>query len=135
MVDMSAVYQNRGPLNAKMLRGEKVISFSLVGDNPAECIGAIDNSKKAAIYFPGWKCRYYVAKNVPSIIIETIRGESNTEVITIIHSTTHNQFHSTVGDYFVILLGGWVLMLGNTSRDILNLTHKKKYYIIKRRRR
>ena len=82
MVDMSAVYQNRGPLNAKMLRGEKVISFSLVGDNPAECIGAIDNSKKAAIYFPGWKCRYYVAKNVPSIIIETIRGESNTEVIT-----------------------------------------------------
>jgi len=83
MSDMSDVYEKRGPLNGKMMPGRKVISFSLWGDKPDNCIGAIDNARKASKYFPDWICRFYVSTTVPSLIVETLKNEKNTEVIII----------------------------------------------------
>jgi protein O-GlcNAc transferase len=47
----------------------KIISFSLWGDNPKYCIGAIKNAQLAQIIYPDWECWfYYPANNSPSVI-------------------------------------------------------------------
>jgi len=43
----------------------KIIAFSLWGSNPAYMVGAISNSKLAALYYPDWDCRIYVGSDVP----------------------------------------------------------------------
>jgi hypothetical protein len=45
----------------------KIISFSLWGDDKLYCQGAIENVKLAKIYYPDWKCRFYIAKDCPAI--------------------------------------------------------------------
>jgi hypothetical protein len=42
-----------------------IISFSLYGDRPIYCIGALANLKLAPTIYPGWKCRFYVDASVP----------------------------------------------------------------------
>lgn len=39
---------------------KKVISFSLWGEDPKYCVGAVKNAELAAIHYPGWECRFYV---------------------------------------------------------------------------
>lgn len=43
----------------------KVISFSLWGNDPKYCVGAIRNAELAASIYPDWVCRFYIAKDVP----------------------------------------------------------------------
>lgn len=47
---------------------KKVISFSLWGNDPKYCIGAIKNSELALKIYPGWDMWVYVGKSVPNDI-------------------------------------------------------------------
>jgi hypothetical protein len=38
---------------------KKIIAFSLWGEDPKYCIGALRNAELAAIHYPDWKCRFY----------------------------------------------------------------------------
>lgn len=59
----------------------KIISFSLWGDNPKYCIGAIKNASLAQEVYPGWICQFHVGDSVPKEIIEKLSSHTNTEVI------------------------------------------------------
>ena len=59
----------------------KVISFSLWGDNPTYTIGAIRNAELAKEIYSDWTCWYYVGTNTPTEIIEKLKSFDNTKVI------------------------------------------------------
>lgn len=46
---------------------QKVISFSLWGDDKLYCQGAIENVALAKIHYPDWRCRFYVEETCPAI--------------------------------------------------------------------
>ena len=46
----------------------KLITFSLFGDNPLYCVGAVENARLAKEIYPDWVARFYVAQDVPEII-------------------------------------------------------------------
>ena len=50
-----------------------IISFSLYGDNPMYLRGAIENIKLAKIYYPEWKCRFYIDDSIKQELIEEIK--------------------------------------------------------------
>lgn len=58
----------------------KIISFSLWGDNPKYCVGALKNAELASIIYPGWVCRFYVGKSTPLQYINKLTSFKNTEV-------------------------------------------------------
>jgi len=60
---------------------KKIISFSLWGNNPKYCVGAIKNSELREKYYPDWTCRFYVHKDVPNEYIESLRSADDTEVV------------------------------------------------------
>jgi len=59
----------------------KLISFSLWGNNPKYTVGAIRNAELAKAIYPGWRCRYYVANDVPLPIILTLQQHENVDII------------------------------------------------------
>lgn len=46
---------------------KKLISFSLWGDNPLYCNGAVKNVLEAKEIYPDWTCRFYVSTDCPVI--------------------------------------------------------------------
>lgn len=62
-------------------KDQKIISFSLWGDNPKYTIGAIKNAQLSPIIYPGWICRFYVAQTVPSDIIAQLLKYDHVEVV------------------------------------------------------
>lgn len=54
---------------------KKIISFSLWGDDPKYCIGAIKNAKLSKVIYPEWVSRFYVASNVDKYIIDELTKE------------------------------------------------------------
>ncbi len=71
---------------------KKVIAFSLWGDNPKYCVGAVKNAELAAIHYPDWICRFYIGTiseplaNVPigglfGKTIFLLKGMENVEVV------------------------------------------------------
>jgi len=58
----------------------KVIAFSLWGSDPKYCIGAIRNAELTRKIYPGWKCRFYVAEDVPQHIVNELKQHTD-EVI------------------------------------------------------
>ena len=63
------------------MKGKKIISFSLWGDNPKYTVGAIKNAELAPIIYPDWICRFYVAQTVQQAIIERLLQFNHVEVI------------------------------------------------------
>ena len=59
----------------------KIISFCLWGQDPKYVQGAIKNAELAKIIYPGWKCRFYVASSVPSIILSILSGYDHVEIV------------------------------------------------------
>lgn len=59
---------------------KKVISFSLWGDNPKYCVGAVRNAELAPSIYPDWTCRFYISKFVNKKTIDSIRN-LNCEII------------------------------------------------------
>ena len=58
----------------------KLITFSLFGDNPLYCVGAVENARLAKEIYPDWKARFYVAQDVPSMYLDAIE-EYDAEII------------------------------------------------------
>lgn len=60
---------------------KKVIAFSLWGDKPKYCIGAIRNAELAAQIYPGWVCQFHIAGDVPKEVVDKLSQFNNTEII------------------------------------------------------
>ncbi len=63
----------------------KIVSFSLWGDNPKYTIGAIRNAELVNEIYSGWKARFYIATSVPVSIIDRLSKTPNTELIVMDH--------------------------------------------------
>lgn len=51
-----------------------VVSFSLYGDKPIYCRGAIENAKLMPVVFPDWRMRVYHNSTVPGEILQSLRS-------------------------------------------------------------
>lgn len=58
----------------------KVISFSLWGNNRKYTFGSISNAELALEIYPDWTCRFYVDVNVPMSILDKLSTFSNTKI-------------------------------------------------------
>jgi hypothetical protein len=59
----------------------KIIAFSLWGNNPKYTIGAIRNAEIAKKIYPTWKCRFYVGKSVSEEIVSKLKEFDNVELV------------------------------------------------------
>lgn len=59
---------------------KRLISFSLWGNNPKYCVGAIKNAELVSKIYPDWICRFYVSKLVDKKIIENL-SNLNSEIV------------------------------------------------------
>lgn len=75
----------------------KVISYSLWGDNTKYTIGAIRNAELAQSIYPFWISRFYVGKSVPKDIIDNLLAIPNTETI---HIDQENNWTSMFWRFF-----------------------------------
>ena len=60
---------------------KKIISYSLWGDNPKYCVGAIKNAEMRDRFYPDWIARFYVHKSVDQKYINKLRSTEGVEVI------------------------------------------------------
>ena len=60
---------------------KKLIAFSLWGDNPKYCIGAIKNAHLTNEIYSGWTSRFYCGKSVTEDVLNQLREVDNCEVI------------------------------------------------------
>lgn len=75
-------------------RQSKLICFSLWGNSPKYCIGAIKNVELAQQIYPDWTCRLYIGQSVPNGIVdrlslargELFTGETSDNGIPVLHS-------------------------------------------------
>ena len=51
----------------------KLITFSLWGDDPKYCVGAIRNAELTRKIYPGWLPRFYIGQSVPEEIVKELR--------------------------------------------------------------
>ena len=58
---------------ARAPTGASVISFSLWGDAPFYCYGAMINLVLSRTVYPGWTCRFYVDAKVPAACVAYLR--------------------------------------------------------------
>lgn len=69
-----------------------VISFSLWGDNPKYCIGAIRNAELSLKIYPGWRCRFYVSDSVPEKYIRQLKSFDHVDIISREHGNWTSMF-------------------------------------------
>ncbi len=53
---------------------ENIVVFSLYGCEPRYCEGAVLNAQAALSLLPGWRCRFYVDKNVPRHVTDRLEA-------------------------------------------------------------
>lgn len=58
-----------------------IISFSLWGQDPKYCIGAIRNAELAEQYYPDWQCVFQLDATVPNIIEDALAGFDHATVV------------------------------------------------------
>ena len=51
---------------------KKLITFSLWGEDPKYCVGAVQNAELAQQIYPGWVCRFYIGSSVPFEVTEEL---------------------------------------------------------------
>lgn len=66
---------------------KKVISFSLWGNNPKYCIGAIKNAVLKDYYYPNWICKFYIHKDVPDEYTSILKKFKDIEICIISQNT------------------------------------------------
>ena len=59
---------------------KKIISFSLWGNDPKYCLGAIENARLAAEIYPDWICRFYTNADVSVETLGTLANFDNVEL-------------------------------------------------------
>lgn len=58
----------------------KIISFSLWGNDPKYCIGALENARDRESFYPEWESVFHIHKNVEDSVINKLRGHKKTTV-------------------------------------------------------
>lgn len=58
----------------------RVIAFSLYGTSPKYLVGAVRNAADAALFYPGWTCRFYVRGDVPQDVCRRLEALGATVV-------------------------------------------------------
>lgn len=58
-------------------RSKKLITFSLWGDDPKYCVGAIRNAELTRRFYSGWLPRFYIGTSVPEEIIKELRQHTD----------------------------------------------------------
>lgn len=53
---------------------KKVIAFSLWGENPKYCVGAVKNAEIAKVFYPGWETWFYCGKSVPEKTVNDLES-------------------------------------------------------------
>lgn len=61
----------------------KVISFSLWGNDPKYCVGAIKNARMSPAVYPGWVCRFYAGEGVPDDVLGELASFDHVEIASI----------------------------------------------------
>lgn len=59
----------------------KLITFSLWGDDPKYCVGAIRNAELTRKIYPGWLPRFYIGQSVPEEIVKELRQHTDQIVL------------------------------------------------------
>lgn len=67
--------EDMGPLLSRVPEGQKVIAFSLFGSKPKYCETAYLNVLSQPSIYPGWVCRFYVDRSVPSEVKKRLLGK------------------------------------------------------------
>lgn len=67
-LDEKSVGETLKTLLARVSNGQKIIAFSLFGDNPKYCETAYLNVLAQPTVYPGWVCRFYVDNSVPTSV-------------------------------------------------------------------
>lgn len=60
---------------------KKIVSFSLWGDHPKYCVGAIRNAELVTEIYPGWIARFYCGKSTPEKVLNILESLPNVEVV------------------------------------------------------
>lgn len=60
---------------------QKLIAFSLWGDNSTYLIGALRNTELAAKLYPDWICRFYCASDLPQDFLNQLQAHPNVQVV------------------------------------------------------
>ncbi len=60
---------------------KKLITYSVWGDNPKYCVGAVKNAQQRAFFYPTWISRFHVHKDVPVEYIDELKKISGTEIV------------------------------------------------------
>jgi hypothetical protein len=59
----------------------KIIAYSLFGDNPKYLIGALENVKGQKEFYPDWTCRFYIHKDVNKNIIRRLKKDAEVVIM------------------------------------------------------
>jgi hypothetical protein len=95
----------------------KIISFSIWGNKPMYCVGAIRNAQLAKEIFPEWTCYFFYNNTVPKIYIEALNAFDNT----ITHEITDSSYGAW-WRFYPMIEGNVVLSRDTDSR----LSHREK---------
>jgi hypothetical protein len=56
-------------------KGERIIAFSLWGANPRYLRGALHNQLRAPLFYPDFRCRFYIDSSVPADLVQALAAE------------------------------------------------------------
>jgi len=60
---------------------QKLIAFSLWGDNPTYLMGALRNAELAAHLYPDWICRFYCADDLSQAFLNQLQEHTNVQLV------------------------------------------------------
>jgi len=60
-----------------------VLSYSLFGEEPMYCTGAIKNAQQALQFYPGWKCFFWHDDSVPESTLSELSSMQNVVLINV----------------------------------------------------
>ena len=92
----------------------KIISFSLWGDNPKYCVGAVKNAELARQIYPDWVSRFYCGTSVPSETTIALLQHGNGWKQVAFQDDVFSKWQSVDGLTEVVFLpdqGDWRMML------------------------
>ena len=61
--------------------GMRLITFSVFGNNPIYCFGAVENARLAKEIYPDWIARFYIAQDVPEEYVNQIKDHGGEVVL------------------------------------------------------
>jgi glycosyltransferase involved in cell wall biosynthesis len=113
----------------------KIIAFSLWGQDPKYCQGAIENIKYAEKNYPGWQCVFYVGQDVTSNTISEIMKHKNVFVMKVLDKPCNWtgmfwRYHAILDfpDSFIIFRDTDSRLTVRDKQSTVNWIEQSKYY-------